>query len=98
MVRSEHTAGGAVGQRGMAKAYSYKRWSTPEQGRGDSLRRQMEAAQQWATANGFELDTELTLTDSGMSAFHGKNAAEGALAEFLRAVMDGRVPAGSYLI
>ena len=36
----------------MATAHSYLRYSTPEQALGDSERRQIEKAQQWAVANG----------------------------------------------
>src|SRR5262249_33515260 len=38
------------------KAYSYTRFSTPEQAKGDSSTRQALAAQQWAEARGVELD------------------------------------------
>jgi DNA invertase Pin-like site-specific DNA recombinase len=74
------------------RAYSYKRFSTPEQSKGDSLRRQTEKAAAWAVANGYELDRELTPEDRGVSAYHGRNAAEGALAAFLRAVEEERMP------
>ncbi|MGO4509001.1 hypothetical protein AB4Z51_18475 [Bradyrhizobium sp. 2TAF36] len=45
------------------KAYSYKRFSTPAQEQGDSLRRQTKMAQDWASRMGVPLDTELNLTD-----------------------------------
>jgi DNA invertase Pin-like site-specific DNA recombinase len=44
-------------------AYSYIRFSTPEQALGDSERRQMEAARDYATANGLQLDESLTFDD-----------------------------------
>ena len=50
------------------KAYSYRRFSTPEQAKGDSLRRQTEAAQAWAERHSIALDTELDLTDCSPSA------------------------------
>lgn len=80
------------------KAYSYVRFSTPEQAAGDSLRRQTEGARQYAAANGLELDETLTIQDLGISAFRGANAATGRLGEFLDAVRRGMVPKGSYLL
>jgi len=41
------------------KAYSYKRFSTPAQAQGDSLRRQTAMAEAWADRKGVPLDTEL---------------------------------------
>jgi DNA invertase Pin-like site-specific DNA recombinase len=82
----------------MTKAYSYVRFSTPDQAKGDSYRRQTEAASEYARRNGLVLDTELTLTDRGVSAFRGVNAKTGALSTFLEAVKDGTVAPGSYLL
>lgn len=39
----------------MQKAYSYIRFSSPEQAKGDSYRRQREAAEAYCQANGLEL-------------------------------------------
>src|SRR5262245_47120804 len=69
-----------------AKAYSYTRFSIPEQAKGDSATRQALAAQRWAEQHEVELDTELTFRDEGVSAFEGMNAERGALGEFLRAL------------
>ena len=80
------------------RAYSYLRFSTPEQAKGDSLRRQTEAAAAYAEAEGLDLDTTLTFRDLGVSAFSGKNAKTGALAMFVRAIDDGVVEPGSYLL
>lgn len=55
----------------MPKAYSYKRFSTPGQLEGDSLRRQTSKAEKYATEHGLELDTTLNLEDLGRSAFKG---------------------------
>src|SRR5262249_9515626 len=55
------------------KAYSYTRFSTPEQAKGDSSTRQALAAQQWAEARGVELDAELTFRDEGVTAYDGSN-------------------------
>lgn len=80
------------------KAYSYLRFSTPEQAKGDSSRRQMELAVKYASANGLELDETLNLKDLGVSGYHGRNAKAGALKVFLRAIEDGIVEPGSYLL
>jgi DNA invertase Pin-like site-specific DNA recombinase len=81
--------------------YSYIRFSDSHQSRGDSLRRQTEAATLWCQKNGVRLDTSLTLRDLGKSAYtgeHRKNPDRNALACFLRLVENGKVPAGSYLV
>ena len=78
------------------KAYSYVRFSTPEQAKGNSLKRQTEAAEEYAKEHGFELD--VSLRDLGISAYSGSNRSEGAFGRFLAAVEDGRVPRGSTLI
>jgi DNA invertase Pin-like site-specific DNA recombinase len=82
-------------------AYSYVRFSTPEQAQGDSLRRQTAAAADWCERHGAALDTGTTLHDLGKSAFtgaHRKNPDRHALAAFLKLVESGRVPHGSYLV
>jgi DNA invertase Pin-like site-specific DNA recombinase len=55
-------------------------------------------AAEYAARNGLHLDTELTFQDLGISAFRGKNAEVGRLAEFSRAVASGLVPPGSFLL
>lgn len=80
----------------MPKAYSYIRFSTLEQAKGDSLRRQSAAAEAWCRTRGIQLDD--TLHDLGVSAFHGTNKTEGALKLFLELVQAGRIERGSYLI
>jgi len=80
------------------KAYSYVRFSTAEQSKGDSLRRQVEDSAAYAKKHGLTLDESLRLRDLGVSAFKGKNAATGALGAFLQAVETGRVAKGSILI
>jgi DNA invertase Pin-like site-specific DNA recombinase len=82
----------------MTKAFSYLRFSTPEQMRGDSFRRQTALAEAYAAQHGLELDTTLTFHDLGVSAFRGKNAETGRLAEFRTAVETGLVPGGSFLL
>lgn len=79
----------------MPTAYSYVRFSTPEQAQGDSLRRQLEASRAWADANGYHLDE--TLRDLGRSAYSGDHL-KGHLGAFLEAVDDGKVEPGSVLL
>lgn len=81
----------------MPKAYSYIRFSTPEQARGDSLRRQIAHAEQWCARHGLKLD--ISLRDEGVSAHKGAQAQVGsALGNFLDLVKRGQVEVGSYLI
>ncbi len=78
-------------------AYSYRRFSSPAQAEGDSIRRQTKAAQEWCDRNGYELSTE-NYEDLGVSAFKGANAEVGALRAFLEAIEEGKVPQGSTLL
>lgn len=80
----------------MAKAYSYIRFSSPEQAQGDSLRRQLEKARAWCDARGLMLDD--SLRDLGVSAYRGANRTIGALRSFLALAESGQVEPGSYLI
>ncbi|MCK1345927.1 recombinase family protein [Bradyrhizobium sp. CW11] len=80
------------------RAYSYVRFSTPEQAKGHSLQRQTDAAQAWAAANRAVLDDELTFQDRGVSGLHGANMETGALGVFLERVKDGTIPRGSWLL
>ncbi|MFK7969697.1 MAG: recombinase family protein [Bacteroidia bacterium] len=78
------------------KAYSYIRFSTPEQAQGDSLRRQTAEAEVWAKKRNIVLDN--SLKDLGVSAYRGANRTTGALRSFLKMVEEGKVDRGSYLI
>tara|TARA_Y100000815_G_scaffold107521_1_gene96171 strand:- start:8630 stop:10156 length:1527 start_codon:yes stop_codon:yes gene_type:complete len=78
-------------------AFSYLRFSTPEQQRGDSFRRQKELAERYAREHGLRLDPR-SFADLGVSAFRGANAETGMLGAFLEAVKLGTVPAGSSLL
>lgn len=80
------------------KAYSYIRFSSPEQMKGDSYRRQSEATRQYVLEHGLDLDEALMFKDEGVSAFKGKHAKVGALSRFLDAVDQGQIRPGSYLI
>jgi DNA invertase Pin-like site-specific DNA recombinase len=78
------------------KAYSYLRISTGAQNAGDGIRRQMDASARYAAENDYDLVEEIR--DVGVSGFHGRNAKEGALGDFLAAIYDGVVASGSVLI
>jgi DNA invertase Pin-like site-specific DNA recombinase len=82
----------------LPRAYSYIRFSTPEQAKGHSLERQTEAARAWAAANNVVLDDELTFQDKGVSGFTGANVETGELGMFLERVKDGTIPSGSWLL
>lgn len=85
----------------MPVAYSYLRFSSPQQASGDSVRRQTEATTSWCQRHGIALDESLNLRDEGVSAFKGKNREDPdvhGLAVFLTAIKTGRVPSGSYLV
>lgn len=83
------------------KAYSYIRFSSPEQAKGDSYRRQRAAALAYCEEQGLELAAtrEYSFFDRGRSAYKGKHVDDtGELARFLRLVENGTIPKGSYLI
>lgn len=79
-------------------AYSYIRFSRPEQLKGDSLRRQKAASQKWCEKNGYHLDTKLKLTDKGLSGYSGEHLIRGKLGAFAKLVETGQVAKGSVLI
>jgi DNA invertase Pin-like site-specific DNA recombinase len=80
------------------RAYSYIRFSTPDQAHGDSLRRQLKVTEDYVVEKGLTLDRELTFRDLGVSAYRGTNKTEGALAAFIGACKKGRVTPGSVLL
>lgn len=96
--RLEH---GSTTMKSAALAFSYLRFSSPEQAQGDSVRRQTALREDWLKRHPHvRLDTSLT-PDEGVSAFtgsHRENPDRHALAAFLELVKKGRVPKGSYLL
>jgi DNA invertase Pin-like site-specific DNA recombinase len=58
----------------------------------------LELAARYTEEHGLELDTELTFHDPGVSAFRGTNADTGRLGAFRRAIEDGVVVPGSFLL
>lgn len=86
---------------GTRRAYSYIRFSSPEQAKGDSYRRQHMAAQAFCEENGLEFvdSSEYLFFDQGRSAFKGDHLdASSALTRFLGYVENGSIEKGSYLI
>lgn len=79
-------------------AFSYLRFSTPEQASGDSRRRQLAMAEEYAADHHLKLDRQLSFRDLGVSAFRGENAKDGALRAFLEAIEHNLVPKGSFLL
>lgn len=77
-------------------AYSYIRFSTREQAKGDSYRRQTAEAAKWAADHGYRI-VEI-LADLGISAYRGRNSRDGALARFLTWVDENALPAGAAFI
>lgn len=85
----------------MPIAYSYIRFSSEKQAKGDSIRRQKDLATQYIERHpelGLELDTTLQLTDEGLSAYKGVAQTKGSLGAFNRLVDDGKIEKGSYLL
>lgn len=83
------------------KAYSYIRFSSPEQAKGDSYRRQRKAAERYCSDHGLELASsrEYTFLDKGRSAYKGRHLDdEGQLRRFLDLVESGVIESGSYLL
>jgi len=83
------------------KAYSYIRFSSPEQARGDSYRRQKTAAERFCVEHGLELaaSKEYTFFDKGLSAYKARHLDdEGQLRRFLDLVEAGTIEPGSYLL
>jgi DNA invertase Pin-like site-specific DNA recombinase len=81
----------------MDTAYSYIRFSSAKQQKGTSLDRQLEIAKAYVNKKGLVLNPA-TYRDLGVSAFKGKNKDEGMLGAFIKAVDDGAVPRGSWLL
>jgi len=80
----------------MKKAYSYIRYSSPQQAKGDSFRRQLALTQTYCDKHGFELDKNLSLyNELGVSGFSGDQEN---LKRFIRDCESGKIEKGSLLI
>jgi len=83
----------------MTKAYSYIRFSSTKQQKGDSLKRQTDLRDQYLKQHPeLVLDTSFGLEDLGVSAYDKSNITKGALGGFLRKVEVGEIPKGSFLL
>lgn len=79
------------------RAYSYTRFSSAAQAEGDSLRRQLKAAMDWA-AERPDVILDTTARDLGVSAYKGEHRVKGALSSFLARVQNGQIERGSYFL
>jgi DNA invertase Pin-like site-specific DNA recombinase len=80
----------------MVKAYSYIRFSTPDQRKGDSYERQSAKSRKYCEERNYELVEEFL--DDGVSGFRGQHRKKGRLGAFLRLVEQGQIESGSVLL
>jgi len=80
----------------MVKAYSYIRFSTPDQKKGDSYERQSAKSRKYCEERNYELVEEFL--DDGVSGFRGQHRIKGRLGAFLRLVEQGKIEPGSVLL
>lgn len=80
------------------QCYSYLRFSSPDQLKSDSERRQTDLSDAYAARLRLPVNTDLNLKDLGISAFKGKHGNQGALGIFLKLVEDNKIAEGSYLL
>ena len=81
------------------KAYSYTRFSTAIQSKGDSMARQQESDDFFAFLDTHNLQVEKYLVDAGKSGFKMKNFTdEAALGGFISDIRKGKIEKGSVLI
>lgn len=78
-------------------AYSFIRFSSPEQAKGDSLRRQLAASEKFCAEKGLVVDS--SFRDLGKSASKGEHVGPtGALGRFIKLVESRDIKPGSWLI
>ena len=80
----------------MKIAHIYARYSTGTQAKGTSLCRQIDNAEGFAKEQGWTIAD--IIADEGVSAYRGKNLAQGGLGRFLDEVNTGKVAPRSVLI
>ena len=78
--------------------YSYIRFSTPEQAKGNSKKRQQDAAEEFARERGLIYDSRNRIEDFGLSGYTGANLKKGALGKFLALVEEQKIQKGSWLV
>jgi DNA invertase Pin-like site-specific DNA recombinase len=82
----------------MKIAYSYVRFSTPEQKKGRSGNRQVEKFSEWCKEFGYTASPN-TFRDEGRSAYRGKHLeGEGDLKRFLSLIEDRTIKPGAVLV
>ncbi|MCU0783431.1 MAG: recombinase family protein [Verrucomicrobia bacterium] len=74
----------------------YGRYSSDEQGLGDSMRRQMSGGREYARANGIRINKYIL--DEGISGYRGENLKRGNLGKWLASVKEGKITPGSVLL
>lgn len=74
----------------------YIRYSSDEQGFGDSSRRQLSGGQEYGKRHAIQI--EKTIIDAGVSGFRGVNLKEGNLGRWLASVKEGKVTPNSVLL
>lgn len=79
------------------KAYLYLRFSSSEQAKGDSYRRQYESAKDYCQKNNLSLQ-DTKFEDLGISAYKGDNVKKGAFKKLLVAIEKGEIQKGDTII
>lgn len=85
----------------MRRAYSYVRFSSPEQAKGRSQSRQLEDCERYCREHGLDLakEEEYTFLDAGLSGYKGEHLGDkGQLNRFIKLVEDGTIESGSTLL
>jgi DNA invertase Pin-like site-specific DNA recombinase len=80
-----------------SQAYSYIRFSSPQQADSNSIERQTKITAMWCERNGIELNKS-TFADLGKSGHKRDDLDNYALGEFIRLVETKKIAAGSYLV
>ncbi|HKA75760.1 MAG TPA: recombinase family protein [Pseudolabrys sp.] len=76
------------------QVFAYIRWSTDEQTQGDSQRRQVEGAKDYALKHELKLPDTNIIKDPGLSAFTGENVNRGRLGQFLERARQRKIGPG----
>lgn len=80
-------------------AYIYARYSSAEQSKGHSLKRQLERGKSFIEKKGWLYSKDREIVDEGRSAYHGANRAEGsALHDFEQKARAGHFTNGAVLV
>jgi DNA invertase Pin-like site-specific DNA recombinase len=71
--------------------YSYVRFSSKPQEKGDSIRRQREMSESFCQRMGWRINDTLHLADHGKSAYKGEHVSHGTLGKFVAKVEAGEI-------